>query len=78
MRMKVVAGGGAMVGIAGEGYDVERPGETYESTAGVHLKSGTTAILPDISEDGEEHRHPGLLKDYIPETLPYDLALRIN
>jgi hypothetical protein len=32
-RMKMVAGGGALVGIAGEGYDVERHGETVESTA---------------------------------------------
>jgi hypothetical protein len=24
------------------------------------------------------HSHPGLLKDRIPETLPYDLALRIS
>ena len=36
------------------------------------------AILPDTSKDGERHCHHGLLKDHIPETLPYDLALRIN
>jgi hypothetical protein len=77
-RMKVVAGRGARVGIAGEGYDVERPGETYKSTAKVRLDVGTTFIEPDVSEDGEKHIHPRLLKDYIPKTLPYDLALRIN
>ena len=77
-RTKVVAGRGAIVGIAGEGYDVERHGETYKSTARVALSSGTTAINPDISKDGEQHHHSGLLKDYIPKTLPYDLALRIN
>jgi hypothetical protein len=36
----------------------------------------TTVIDFDISEDGKMHYHYGLLKDYIPETLPYDL--RIN
>jgi hypothetical protein len=78
LRMKVVARGGALVGIAAEGYDVERDGETYKSTAFVWLYTGTTQIRSDISEDGEDHFHYGLLKDYIPETLPYDLALRIN
>ena len=76
--MKVVAGRGARVGIAAEGYDVERDWETYKSTAKVCLSSGSTVILSDISKDGEDHCHYGLLKDYIPKTLPYDLALRIN
>ena len=78
MRMKVVAGGGACVGIAAEGYDVERRDEMWASTAEVLLDNGSTVIHPDISEDGEFHFHHGLLKDYIPKTLPYDLALRIN
>ena len=78
LRMKVVAGGGAVVGIAAEGFDVEGNGETYKSTAYVLLHNGTTVINPDISEDGEQHIHNGLLKDYIPKTLPYDLALRIS
>jgi hypothetical protein len=81
--MKVVAGGNAwegsaIVGIAGEGYDIERHEETDDSIAKVVLSSGTTYIFRDISEDGEEHLHPGLLKAYIPKTLPYDLAIRIN
>ena len=67
-----------MVGIAAEGYDVERDGETWESIAIVDPSNGTTVIFPDISKDGEQHVHPCLLKDHIPETLPYDLALRIN
>ena len=78
LRMKVLAGGGAYVGIAAEGYDVERYEETNDSIALVLLTGGTTAILSDISEDGEEHFHHDLLKDRIPKTLPYDLALRIN
>jgi hypothetical protein len=78
LRMKVVAGRGAQVGFAGEGYDVERLGETYKSTAYVRMDDGTTLILSDISEDGEHHDHHGLLKDLIPKTLPFDLALRIN
>ena len=76
-KMKVVAGGSAQVGIAGEGYDVERPEETCHSTAEVDLYDGTTEISSDISEDGEEHFHSGHLEDHIPKTLPYDLALRI-
>ena len=55
----MVAGGEAHVGIAVEGYDVERDGETSKSTAVVVLHSGTTAI-----------HHPRQLKDYIPKTLP--------
>jgi hypothetical protein len=78
LRMKVVAGINAWIGIAAEGFDVEMVEETYKSTAGVFLDSGSTLIHPDISEDGEKHYHPGLLKDLIPKILPYDLALRIN
>jgi hypothetical protein len=44
----------------------------------VRLGCGTTAIWSDISEDGEMHLHHALLEDRIPETKPYDLALRIN
>jgi hypothetical protein len=77
-RMKVAAGGGALVGIAGEGYDVERDGETIKSLAFVLLECSSIFIDPDISEDGERHCHRDLLKDRIPKTLPYDLALRIN
>ena len=32
----------------------------------------------DISQDGQQHTHPDHLKDHIPETLLFDLALRIN
>jgi hypothetical protein len=77
-RMKVVAGGGAQVGIAAEGFDVERHWETQKSTAVVFLECGSTEIRSDISEDGKEHVHHDLFKDRIPKTLPYDLALRIN
>jgi hypothetical protein len=52
LRMKVVAGGRAGVGIAAEEYDVERHRETHKSTAGVDL-DGTTAIYSGISKDGE-------------------------
>ena len=61
-----------------EGYDVERDEETNASIAFVNLGGGSTAIYPDISEDGEKHYHSRLLKDHIPKTRPYDLALRIN
>jgi len=59
--MKVVAGGHARVGIAAEGYDVERSGETFKSIARVDLDDGTTATGSDISEDSEEHAHLALL-----------------
>jgi hypothetical protein len=52
--------------------------ETHKSTAWVGLANGSTYINSDISEDGEQHSNHGLLKDHIPKTLPYDLALRIN
>ena len=78
LRMKMVAGGYAQVGIAAEGYDVERSGDTGQSIAMVDLGESTTVIRSDISEDGEHHGHHDLLKDYIPKTLPFDLALRIN
>ena len=77
-KMKVVAGGGASIGIAGEGYDVERHYETYKSTAYVLLSNGSSFICSDISEDGETHGHSCLLEDRIPKTLPYDLALRMS
>jgi hypothetical protein len=78
-RTKVVeGGGGAIVGFATESYDVEKHGETINSTAVVDLFDGTTVILSGISKDGEEHYHHSHLKDYIPKTLPYDVALRIT
>ena len=59
LRTKVVAGRSARVGIALEGYDVERPRETwFRSIAYVSLFIGSTIIGSDISEDGERHFHP--------------------
>ena len=78
-RMRVEVGGWAWVGFASEHYNAEKHMETYDSTAWVFLDNGTTFIYPDISRDGEEHINYGAhLKDYIPKTLPYDLALRIT
>ena len=73
-----VEGGGAWVGFAAESYDAEKHWETNKSTAWVSLSDGATDINSGISRDGEQHLHPNHLKDYIPKTLPYDLALRIN
>jgi hypothetical protein len=70
LRTKVVAGRNAWVGIAGEGYDVERDRETYKSIAKVDLSTGNTIIYSGISRDGQQHIHYDLLKDYIPKTLP--------
>jgi hypothetical protein len=79
LRTKVVQVGGiACVGFAAESYDAEKHMETFMSTAMVYLSDGTTTIGSDISEDGEAHWHHSLLKDLIPKTLPYDLALRIT
>ena len=55
---------------AGAGYDVEREGETYKSTAMVEH----VFICPDISLDGQQHSHFGHLRPHIPEA-PFDLAL---
>ena len=78
LRTKVVEGRGAFVGFAAESYDVEKHGATVNSTARVNLSTGTTVIRSDISRDGERHAHHGHLKDYIPKTLPFDVALRIS
>jgi hypothetical protein len=77
-RMRVEVGRRAWVGFATEQCNVEKNEETAKSTAWVYLYDGMTIIRSDISEDGEQHVHHDLLKDYIPKTLPYDLALRIN
>ena len=51
--MTVVAGGGSWVGIAAEGYDIERHDETGHGTAEIRLLDGGTAIIcSDISEEG--------------------------
>ena len=76
LRMKVE--GNAIVGIAAEGYDVERDRETHKSTARVFLSDGTTAILSDISPDGGYYYHDRHLKELLPKTKPYDVALCIN
>ena len=82
-RMRVEGGGalvvgGAIVGFATEQFNVEKDEETSNSTAHVSLDDGSTNIYSDISEDGEYHFHDDHLKDHIPETKPYDLALRIT
>ena len=76
-RMRV-EGGGAFVGFSTEQYNVEKHGEMNESTACVALYSGTTDIGTGISSDGEEHCHLGHLRPHIPETKPYDVAIRIS
>jgi hypothetical protein len=43
----------------------------------VRLSDGSTFIYSDISRDGQLHARVDI-KDYIPKTLPYDVALRIN
>ena len=68
----------AIVGIAAEELNVDSYGETWSSTAYVELANGTTFTRFDISEDGRHHYYESLLKDYIPKTLPYDVALRIT
>ena len=73
-----VEGRGAFVGFATESYDVEKHEETMASIAVVALYDGSTVIRSGISLDGEEHLHQRHVKDYIPKTLPYDVALRIN
>ena len=77
-RMQVEEGGGALVGFATEQFNVEKNGETDSSTAWVSLDCGTTVIGTDISQDGKDHRHGCHLEDHIPETLPYDVAVRIT
>ena len=77
LRTKVVKGGIAYVGFAAESFDVEKHVETVKSTAGVSLINGSTIILSAISQDGQQHIHSHHIKDYIPKTLPYDVALRI-
>ena len=42
------------------------------------LRGGTTVIDSNISQDGEQHYHYGHLKDHIPKTNPYDVALRCD
>ena len=49
--------------------------ETGNTIAGVALHDGTTFILSAISQDGEQHYNEDHLKDLIPKTLPYDVAL---
>ena len=70
--MRVEVGGDAYVGFASEQFNAEKHGETYKSTAGVHLDDGTTVIYPDISQDGQEHYHYSHLGPHIPEA-PFDL-----
>ena len=74
-RTRVEVGGNVVVGFATEQYNVEKHGETAESTAWVLLSGGMTRIFPDISEDGQEHVHPDHLRPHIPEA-PFDLAVR--
>ena len=73
--MRVEVGGIAWVGFATEQFNVEKHGETRESTAWVYLYNGTTFIGTGISQDGQGHRHQDHLGPHIPEA-PFDLAVR--
>ena len=42
------------------------------------LDNGTTDIGSGISRDGQDHFHIDHLEDHIPETKPYDVAVRIT
>jgi hypothetical protein len=77
-RMRVESGNAAIVGFAGQQYNPEKHWETNKSTAIVNLKNGTTAIYSAISLHEERHYHGSHLEDRIPETKPYDVALRIT
>ena len=44
----------------------------------MYLYDGSTVIRTGISLDGEDHYHDCHLEDHIPETKPYDVALRIT
>ena len=44
----------------------------------VYLGNGTTDSFRDISQDGGGQCDTNHLEDYIPETKPYDVALRIT
>ena len=72
--MRVEVGGRARVGFATEQYNAEKPGETGKSVAWVALGCGTTAIFPDISQDGQRHYYSDHLGPHIPEA-PFDLAM---
>ena len=76
-RMRV-EGGTAYVGFATEQFNVEKHWETAKSAAWVRLDNGSMGIGPDISLDGQEHYHGDHLEDHIPETKPYDVAVRIT
>ena len=64
-----------MVGFASAQFNAEKHVETHTSTAWVWLGDGSTLIRSDISQDGQEHIHPGHLRPHIPEA-PFDLAVR--
>jgi hypothetical protein len=73
--MRVVEGGGAIVGFATEQFNVENV-ETHKSTAWVRLGDGTTDVGSAISQEGKWHYHPNHLRPLLPKTKPYDLELR--
>ena len=75
-RVEDEEGGSPEIGFAAEQYNVEKHGETEDSTARVYLGNGSTRIYSGISQDGQDYYHPGHLEDHIPKTEPYDLALR--
>ena len=74
-KMKV-AGRRVYVGFAGEAYSPWKHNATRGSTAGVWLDSGTTVLRSEISSDGQRHYHPDHLRDFIPKTVRFDVALR--
>ena len=77
-KMTIVEGNNVIVGFAGQNYDPKKDMQTVSSVACVELGNATAFVGPNISGDGEEHDHYSLLKDYIPTTKPYDLAMRCD
>jgi hypothetical protein len=76
--MRVDAKSFACVGFAGEAFEPLMGNTAGGSTAWVHLGGGTTCIFSGLSLDGQEHSHSSRLARYLPNELPFDLALHCD
>ena len=76
--MMRVEEGKCSVGFAGADYEPARNDETVKSTARLDLGTGSTLFRPGISLDGKQHLHYKVLGPHVPESTPFDVALRCD
>ena len=73
-----VRGYDMQVGFCTTRYNPLRDNDTFEHTAGLDIKDGSTFMHRGAADDGEQHAQRRFLLQYVPKKLPFEIALRTD